>query len=97
MIAATDHILDRAPEAVVAMLSVIHRACDQFMESDDNIELVASRYNQKVKDVERWYHATEWATDGWVSNKMLRSVVHNLKVAEIISENDITPELIWRR
>ncbi len=97
MIAATEQILDQAPEAVTDMLNIIHESCQQFMQLDNNIALVAKRYQQNIRDVERWYHATEWATHGWVSNKMLKSVVHNLKLAEIVSDSATTPELIWRR
>lgn len=97
VIAATEEVLAREAEAVIHMLKTIHASCDQFMESDDNIALVAQRYEQKTADVERWYHATEWATHGWVSDKMLRSVIHNLKVAEIITPEDSVPNLVWKR
>jgi sulfonate transport system substrate-binding protein len=97
MIAATDEILERAPDAVIQMLQTIHESCKHFMQTNDMIPLVAERYDQKLKDVERWYHSTEWVTHGWVSNKMLRSVVHNLKIAEIIGEEDLIPDLVWNR
>jgi hypothetical protein len=97
MIAATDKILEEAPDSVIRMLRTIHDSCDRFMQTDDNIPLVAKRYEQKIKDVERWYHATEWAIHGWVTDKMLRSVIHNLKVAEIIKESAPLPDLVWKR
>ncbi len=97
MIAATDQILEQEPESITRMLRTIHDSCDSFMQREDNIALVAERYGQRRKDVERWYHATEWAIHGWVSDKMLRSVVHNLQVAEIISEDAPIPDLVWKR
>ncbi len=97
MIAARDEILDAAPDAVTRMLRVIHDSCDRFMQTNDYIPMVAKRYEQKLKDVERWYHATEWAIHGWVSDKMLRSVIYNLQVSEIIEEDDIIPNLVWQR
>lgn len=97
MIAATNDILKRAPEAIIRMLRTIHDSCDQFMQTQESIPLVAARYGQQLKDVERWYHSTEWAIHGWVSNKMLRSVVHNLQVAAIIEEGTDIPELVWKR
>lgn len=97
VIAAREEILAKHPEVIVKMLRIIHDSAFGFMLKSDNISLVAERYMQKIKDVERWYHSTEWATHGWVSDKMLRSVVHNLKVAEIISEDMVVPELVWRR
>ncbi|MEM8525852.1 MAG: substrate-binding domain-containing protein [Bacteroidota bacterium] len=97
MIAATDDILEKEPDSIIRMLRTIHDYCDMFMQSDDNIKLVAERYDQRLKDAERWYHVTEWAIHGWVSDKMLRSVVHNLRLADIISNEETVPDLVWRR
>lgn len=97
VIAATQKILDQRPQDISNLIQAIHNSSAQFMEDEENISLVASRYSQKINDVERWYHSTEWATHGWVSNKMLRSVVHNLKVAEIIGAEDKIPSLVWNR
>lgn len=97
MIAATNNILETEPDSVIRMLRTIHDSCDRFMQSEESIPLVAKRYEQKLKDVERWYHATEWAIHGWVSDKMLRSVVHNLRVADIIEESVEIPDLVWKR
>lgn len=97
VVAAREEILEKHPEAVIRMLRTIHDSCDKFMSTDDSIPLVAERYDLKVKDVERWYHATEWAIHGWVSDKMLRSVVHNLRVADIIGKDVKVPDLVWKR
>ncbi len=97
MIAATEKILQAAPEAITRMLRTIHDATDSFMQSEDNISLVSKRYEQKMEDVERWYHATEWAIHGWVSDKMLQSVVYNLQVADIVEADAVIPELVWKR
>jgi len=79
------------------MLRVIHDSCDSFMTAEDSIQLVSERYEQKPEDVERWFHATEWAIHGWVSEKMLQSVIYNLKVAGIVDRNVQIPELVWKR
>ena len=97
VIAATDDILKREPESVIRTLRTIHDSCDRFMQDDAAISLVSERYEQKLKDVERWYHSTEWAIHGWVSDKMMKSVIYHLRVAEIIGEDQEVPELIWRR
>ncbi len=97
VIAATDDVLEREPDNIIRMLRVIHDSCDRFMSSADAIELVSSRYHQKLEDVERWFHSTEWAIHGWISNKMLDSVIYNLKVAGIIDKTAETPDLVWKR
>jgi len=97
VIAARNEILEKAPEAVIRMLRTIHDATDQFMQLPNAIDLVSEKFGQKPSDVERWYHATEWAIHGWVSEKMIQSVLFNLRTAKIIAEDAVIPELIWRR
>jgi len=98
VIAVRDEVLENHPDEVIRMLRTIHDSCDRFMlEPKKAIKMVSKRYEQKSKDVERWFHSTEWAIHGWVSNKMIDSVVYNLKVAGIIKKSEKIPELIWRR
>ena len=79
------------------MLRTIHDECDHFMHNEHIISEVSKRYNQKIKDVERWYNSTEWAIHGWVSEKMMRSVIYHLQTAEIIGEDEEIPDLVWKR
>jgi hypothetical protein len=73
VIAATDTILKSLPNEIIRMLRVIHDACDNFMQDEKNILITADRFNQKPKDVAKWYHSTEWAIHGWISNKMINN------------------------
>ncbi|MFK7810318.1 MAG: substrate-binding domain-containing protein [Saprospiraceae bacterium] len=99
VVAATDRILEEEPDAVIRTLRTLHDRCDLFMQSDDKeaIAMVSERYDQKPEDVARWYHSTGWAIHGWVSDKMVKSVLYHLKVAGIIEQNQEIPELIWKR
>ncbi len=97
VIAASDKILEKYPKQVDLLLDLIQESCQTFMHDNAMIPLVAERYNQQLKDVERWYHSTEWATNSWVSDKMLKSVIYHLKSAEIIAQDEVIPELIWKK
>lgn len=97
VVAATDEIIEKEPEAVIRTLRTIHDSCDYFMSNEDAPAVVAHRYGLKIEDAERWYHKTEWAIHGWVREKMLKSVVYHLKLAEIVGNQQDVPELIWRR
>ena len=97
VIAATDKILKEQPENIIRMLRTIHDSTDQFMQDENAIPLVSERYGLKQRDVERWYHGTEWAIHGWVTDKMLRSVVYALRTAGIVGEEEQVPELVWKR
>ncbi|MDX1478666.1 MAG: substrate-binding domain-containing protein [Saprospiraceae bacterium] len=97
VIAATDKILKEQPENVIRVLRTIHDATDNFMRNPDAFAIVSNRYGIKISDAERWYHSTEWAIHGWVSDKMLTSVIYHLGVAGIIAPDADIPELIWKR
>lgn len=97
VIAASDKILDEQPAAIVRLLEIIQDSCQKFMKDNTMIPLTSERYNQKVNDIERWYHSTEWAANSWVSDKMIKSVIFHLKAAKILKEDQTIPELIWKR
>jgi len=97
VIAVRNEVLEKNPDDIIRMLRVIHDSTDAFMRNSEAISMVSERYEQKLEDVERWFHSTEWAIHGWVSNKMIQSVVYNLRIAGIIGEDEIVPDLIWKR
>lgn len=97
VIAVRNEVLEQSETKIVELLQVIHKSSEMFMQNPNAIDMVAKRYEQKKSDVERWFYSTEWAIHGWVSNKMIDSVVYNLKLAKIIDDSAPMPELIWKR
>jgi sulfonate transport system substrate-binding protein len=97
VIAATDKIITQHPEIISKLLGIIHQSSQKFMKDDAMIDIVSARYKLELNNTERWYHSTEWASDSWVSDKMLKSVIYHLKTAGIISSDISLPELIWKR
>lgn len=97
VIAAREEVLEKHPEHIIRLLRVIHDQCDQFMENSDAPAIVASRYGLSVQDAERWFNSTEWAIHGWVSDKMIENVIYHLRRADVISEEQSIPGLIWKR
>lgn len=83
-IAASNKIIDEAPEALNAILKSIYFIADQFMNSLDAVEEVARRYELELADAEQWFFCTEWSTESKVSKKMIQNVVFTLKEAGII-------------
>ncbi len=97
VISASDQILSEKAEIIDKVLDVINESCRAFMKTKSVIELTAKRYELDKEDVEKWYHKTEWATNSWVSDKMIESVIYHLKAAEIIETDQEIPEIIWKR
>ncbi len=97
VIAATDKVLENQPDNIVRLLRTIHDACDTFMQDEQITTVVSERYGITQENATRWYHSTEWAIHGWVSNKMLKSVLYSLRSAGIIAEEEAIPPLVWTR
>ncbi len=97
VVAATEDILQREPKAVIRMLRTMHDACDRFMQDDQAPARVAKRYGLQARDAEAWYHRTEWAIHGWVSDKMMASVVYHLREAGIVPQDQEAQGLVWER
>lgn len=97
VIAGREDVLNKYPNGIIRMLRTIHDSCDMFMHSKTAIKQVSERYALKIKDVERWYNSTEWAIHGWVSDKMMKSVIYHLETANIIEKQTKKPDLIWKR
>lgn len=97
VIAATNKILANESHNVIRALRTIHDSCDKFMQDESAIDLVAKRYKQKTEDVEKWYHSTEWSIHGWISNKMIQSIIYNLKLAGIVEKQQEIPDIIWTK
>ena len=95
VIAATDEILEKEPEAIIRILRIIHEATDRFMQDKSMIRLVSERYGLQLRDAEGWYRHTKWAIHPWVSEAMLNHVVSSLQSAGIIEVDQAIPKLIW--
>ena len=97
VVAATDQIIKERPNDLIRMLRTIHDSSDMFMQDDQSVHLVSKRYEQKLPDVKRWFNSTEWAIHGWVSDRMINSVIYHLELAGIIEEFKGDKEIIWKR
>ena len=97
VMAASDRLLASQSEAVNKVLDIINASCADFMKLGNAIELTAERYQLRHEEVEKWYHKTEWATNSWVSDKMISNVIFHLKSARIIKSDQAIPEIIWKK
>lgn len=97
VVAATEKMIEQAPQQLDTLLQVMQQACEQFMHNADAVQLVVQHHQLAKADAEQWFHATEWATNSWVSDKMLKSVVFTLKQAGILPEGAEQRELVWVR
>ncbi len=97
VIAATHEVLVNRPQYVQDVLEVLHELLHFFMISEHSIQTVSKRYGLSYEEASEWFHQTEWATHGWISNKMLASVMYSLEKAKIIDHTVDVKTLVWHR
>jgi len=86
MIAATENALKEKQAAIAQTLKIIRKYCNDFMDREDAVELVAERYNILPKDAATWYRQTGWSTNNYVSKKMLKDVRNTLFEVKVIDK-----------
>ncbi len=97
MIMASNRIIAGQPETLDRILRIIHAACEDFMGRSNAANIISEKYGIQLNDARHWFHATEWYTNSWVSNKMLNSVLFTLAEAGIIERVPDDLELVWKR
>ncbi len=97
LMAASDKAISLFAGELDTMLRIIHRACDDFMNDPSSPEVISEVYGIDPRHARYWFHATEWATNSWVSNKILRSVSFTLREAGIIDPALPDRPLVWDR
>lgn len=84
VLAASDKAIQKKSESLRQMLNTLYFINKQFMNSIDAINLVSTRYKQATKDVNNWFHSTEWSTNDTISQKMIQNVVFTLKQSGVL-------------
>ncbi|NNC84193.1 MAG: uracil-DNA glycosylase [Flavobacteriales bacterium] len=95
VIAAREDVIRQRSVDLRTLLQVIQRECLAFMTDEHSIERVASRYEQKHEDVERWFHSTVWADHSMVNPRTVQNVIYALKSTGIIEKEKPIEELVW--
>lgn len=90
MIAARDEVIEKHPEKLVALCNVINQAVKDLLARPDRAELIASRYDLQVSQVEEWLSRTEWNTNRELPLTAFDRVLEGLIGAEILPKDEYT-------
>jgi ABC-type nitrate/sulfonate/bicarbonate transport system substrate-binding protein len=71
VIAVRDEILEKYPEQIKTVLEVINQTTSEFKDIPSIDKTLASKYHQKISDIQQWLSLTEW------SQKPLEATVLN--------------------
>lgn len=92
VIAVRNEILEKHPEMVSKIVGIINAKTSNFKEIPDIETILASKYQQKVEDIQEWLNLTEWSHNQ-LSEVELNSIQDQLVVLKIISKKGSYSEI----
>jgi ABC-type nitrate/sulfonate/bicarbonate transport system substrate-binding protein len=93
VIAVREEILEKNPELVKKILEIINSKTKQF-KSISNIDIeLATRYNQKIEDIQLWLSLTKWSQKS-LSKEMLNKIQNQLFDLQIIEKKSTFAQIV---
>jgi ABC-type nitrate/sulfonate/bicarbonate transport system substrate-binding protein len=93
VIAVRDTILKKHPEIIKTMLEVINKKTESFKDIPDIDKILATKFNQKIGDIQEWLSLTEWSQKS-LDKHMLNKVQNQLFLLKIIDKKVTFDEIV---
>lgn len=93
VIAVRDEILEQHPEVVKQLLEIINQTTSEFKEIPSIDRTLATRYEQKIEDIQDWLSITEWSQSP-ISEKVLNKIQNQLFELKIIEKKGTFASLV---
>lgn len=95
VIAVRNEVLEKDPEAVQSILSIINANTKSFKEIPEIDVMISKRYQQKLEDVQQWLSLTEWSQEN-LSEKEIEKVQNKLFQLDLIEGKVAIEDLLYR-
>lgn len=93
VIAVREEILKKHPNAIAQILEIINITTQEFKEIPSIDRTLATKYHQKIEDIQEWLRLTEWSQKP-LSEKMLNKIQNQLFDLKIIEKKGTFAELV---
>lgn len=93
VIAVRDEVLKKHPNTIAQILEIINITTQEFKEIPNIDRTLATKYNQKVEDIQDWLSLTEWSHKP-LSEEMLNKIQNQLFDLKIIDKKGTFAELV---
>ncbi|MFQ3174955.1 MAG: ABC-type nitrate/sulfonate/bicarbonate transport system substrate-binding protein [Flavobacterium sp.] len=93
VIAVRDSVLEKHPEIIKTILEVINRKTKTFKDIPDIDKVLATKFNQRIEDIQEWLSLTEWSQKP-LANEMLNKVQNQLIELKIIDKKGTFDEIV---
>lgn len=85
VIAVREEILKKHPNTIAQILEIINLTTQEFKEIPSIDKTLASKYHQKIEDIQEWLRLTEWSQKPLTEN-MLNKIQNQLFELKIIDK-----------
>ncbi|MFY8181396.1 MAG: substrate-binding domain-containing protein [Flavobacterium sp.] len=93
VIAVREEILKKHPNVIAQILEIINITTQEFKEIPSIDRTLATKYHQKIEDIQEWLRLTEWSQKP-LSEKMLNKIQNQLFDLKIIEKKGTFAELV---
>ncbi|WP_298396357.1 substrate-binding domain-containing protein [Flavobacterium sp.] len=93
VIAVRNEILEQQPEVVKQILEIINQTTSEFKEIPSIDRTLATKYEQKIEDIQEWLSITEWS-QSVISEKVLNKIQNQLFDLKIIEKKGTFASLV---
>ena len=93
VIAVREEILKKYPNTIAQILEIINITTQEFKEIPSIDRTLATKYHQKIEDIQEWLRLTEWSQKP-LSEKMLNKIQNQLFDLKIIEKKGTFAELV---
>lgn len=93
VIAVRDEVLKKHPNTIAQILEIINITTQDFKEIPSLDRTLATKYHQKVEDIQEWLSLTEWSQKS-LSENMLNKIQNQLFDLKIIDKKGTFAELV---
>ncbi len=95
MIAVSDNALQKHPEEIKKILTIINNTTTDFKGIDNIDTILSQRYGQQLEDIQKWLSLTEWNDKLHIDKELITSVQNKLYKFGVIEKMKKTDDFVF--
>lgn len=93
VIVATQKLIQEQPNTIDLILDIINTTTEEFKEIPSIDRTLASKYNQKIEDIQQWLSLTRWS-QSQIKEETLNKIQNQLFELDIINKKSTFVEIV---
>ncbi len=90
-VAASSDIIEKDPETITKILSIIHQCAVEFKALPNASEIIAATYHRNIDEVKKSFNKLHWAQSSHFPTDDIENVIQTLWATGAITNKNITP------